>query len=188
MTASTSQETEGAPCFTAPSPARMKEISLESTMWWAPSSRRNRTPEILCPLRGPFSQASLKPCSMMGKNEATMTREWEKKDFKYSFGYVNLSFHNYRGDCDHIKVSQTFSTAGTSCFGTLVPTVWSSNSSLVKCSGSRGSRTPITLPYCPEPPLCFLWVKSNLQEGRYNIHQLKQADNVSRLRLFICVC
>lgn len=56
-----SDEIEGSPCFRAPSPARMKEISLESTMWFAPSSRRNRTPEILCPLRGPFSQASLKP-------------------------------------------------------------------------------------------------------------------------------
>lgn len=31
-------------------------------MWFAPSSRTNRTPEILWPLRGPFSQASLKPC------------------------------------------------------------------------------------------------------------------------------
>lgn len=63
----------------------------------------------------------------------------------------------------------TFSTAGTNCFGTLVPIVWSSNSSLVKSSGSRGSRTPITLPYCPEPPLCFLWVKSKLQkkEAKY---------------------
>lgn len=53
-------------------------------------------------------------------------------------------------------VRQTFSTAGMNCLGTLVPMVWSSNSSLVKCSGSRGSRTPVTLPYCPDPPDCFL--------------------------------
>lgn len=31
-------------------------------MWCAPSSSRNLTPEILCPQRGPFSQASMKPC------------------------------------------------------------------------------------------------------------------------------
>lgn len=63
------------PCFRAPSPARIKEISLESTMWCAPSSRRNRTPEILCPLRGPFSQASLKPCSTMGEGGRNLNLE-----------------------------------------------------------------------------------------------------------------
>lgn len=56
----------------------------------------------------------------------------------------------------------TFSTAGTNCLGIFVPMVLSSNSSLVKSSGSRGSSTPITLPYWPAPPDCFLWVNSNL--------------------------
>lgn len=49
------------PCLRAPSPARMNEISLESTMWCAPSCRTNRSPESLWPDRGPFSQASRKP-------------------------------------------------------------------------------------------------------------------------------
>lgn len=53
------------PCFRAPSPARMKEISLESTMWCAPSCRTNRSPESLWPDRGPFSQASKNPCEWM---------------------------------------------------------------------------------------------------------------------------
>lgn len=50
------------PCLSAPSPARMKEISLESTMWCAPSCRTKRSPESLWPVRGPFSQASRNPC------------------------------------------------------------------------------------------------------------------------------
>lgn len=49
------------PCLRAPSPARMKEISLESTMWCAPSCRTKRSPDSLCPERGPFSQASKNP-------------------------------------------------------------------------------------------------------------------------------
>lgn len=64
------------PCLRAPSPARMKEYSLESTMWFAPSSRMNLTPEILCPLRGPFSQASMNPCSIMGRISYDMVQYW----------------------------------------------------------------------------------------------------------------
>lgn len=139
------------PCLTAPSPARMKAISLESTMWWAPSSRRNLTPEILWPQRGPFSQASKKPCGMMGRHKM-------KKDSLVVFTehYKNMCF--FRG-----WEKQTFSIAGMNCLGMFVPTVWSSNSSLVQCSESRGSRTPMTFPYWPEPPVCFLWVKLNLK-------------------------
>lgn len=57
------------PCFSAPSPALMKANSLESTMWCAPSSKTNRTPDILCPDTGPFSHASRNPCQTTAQNQ-----------------------------------------------------------------------------------------------------------------------
>jgi len=48
-----------------------------------------------------------------------------------------------------------FSTAGMNSLGTEPPTI-----SSAKRNGSsvHGSMKPATLPYWPEPPVCFLWV------------------------------
>ena len=49
-----------------------------------------------------------------------------------------------------------FSIAGINCLGIFIPTVLSSNRTVVNSSFVRGLRFPIIRPYCPAPPLCFL--------------------------------
>lgn len=68
------------PCFIAPSPARINEISLESTMWCAPSSNTNRTPDTLWPVRGPFSHASLKPYRKHKERKKLRIRRKSKRE------------------------------------------------------------------------------------------------------------
>jgi hypothetical protein len=57
-----------------------------------------------------------------------------------------------------------FSMEGTNTLGMSVPTSLLTNSSLALSPLSAagiGSTRPVTLPNCPDPPLCFLCVYSN---------------------------
>ena len=51
-----------------------------------------------------------------------------------------------------------FSHAGMNSRGIEPPLMSSTNSKSVGCSAGSGSMKPATLPYWPEPPVCFLCV------------------------------